>query len=115
MTAFTAPFGFSGELLPYCEEQTTEGLHHHGDEPERPGYTLQELMQLSRSSMLQQRITAISTLSNIFVKVQFALTSRNLEKIQPESRKCKRKPLFPKQQTFLGVPSLKYGSDIVFS
>ncbi|XP_054282701.1 RNA polymerase II-associated protein 1 isoform X2 [Macrosteles quadrilineatus] len=65
---YNARFNFDGELLPYCEEQTTEGLHHHGDEPERPGYTLQELMQLSRSSMLQQRITAISTLSNIFVK-----------------------------------------------
>uniref|UniRef100_A0A1B6L9P3 RNA polymerase II-associated protein 1 n=1 Tax=Graphocephala atropunctata TaxID=36148 RepID=A0A1B6L9P3_9HEMI len=65
---YSARFNFDGELLPYTDDTQTDGLHHHGEEPDRPGYTLQELMQLSRSSMLQQRVTAISTLANIFLK-----------------------------------------------
>ncbi|XP_046675794.1 RNA polymerase II-associated protein 1-like [Homalodisca vitripennis] len=65
---YSARFNFDGELMPYTNDTKTDGLYHHGEEPDRPGYTLQELMQLSRSSMLQQRITAISTLANIFHK-----------------------------------------------
>ncbi|OAD57804.1 RNA polymerase II-associated protein 1 [Eufriesea mexicana] len=45
-----------------------KGLHHHGEEPERPGYSLQELLQLSRSSAQQQRCTALTTLANIIEK-----------------------------------------------
>lgn len=67
-TPYAARFSFNGDLLPYIEQTPTEGLYHHGEEPERPGYTLQELMQLSRSSVLQQRLTAITTLGNILFK-----------------------------------------------
>lgn len=28
--------------------EKNRALYHHGDEPDRPGYTLQELFQLSR-------------------------------------------------------------------
>lgn len=60
-----------GLLLPYNDDrlEVNQGLHHHGDEPERPGYTLQELMQLSRSSVQQQRIMGLNTLGNILLKV----------------------------------------------
>jgi hypothetical protein len=47
----------------------TQALHHHGEEPERPGYTLQELLKISRSSVLQQRVLALTTLANILDKV----------------------------------------------
>lgn len=67
-TSYAARFNFNGDLLPYVEEEPTEGLYHHGEEPERPGYTLQELMQLSRSSVLQQRLTSITTIGNILFK-----------------------------------------------
>ena len=62
----------TGILLPYSDEKVdvTKALHHHGDEPERPGYTLQEIVQLSRSSNLQQRVVALKTLSNILDKVR---------------------------------------------
>lgn len=62
----------SGILLPYKDEDLSvnKGLHHHGEEPERPGYTLQELLQLSRSSNQQQRCTALSTLANIMEKTR---------------------------------------------
>jgi hypothetical protein len=60
-----------GFLLPYTDDEVkvTQALHHHGEEPERPGYTLQELLKLSRSSVLQQRVLALTTLANILDKV----------------------------------------------
>lgn len=56
--------------MPYKDESLTsdKGLHHHGEEPERPGYSLQELLQLSRSSIQQQRCKALTTLANIMEK-----------------------------------------------
>jgi hypothetical protein len=62
---------FPGFLLPYADDEVnvTKALHHHGEEPERPGYTLQELLKLSRSSVLQQRVLALTTLANILSKV----------------------------------------------
>lgn len=57
-------------LLAYKDDSISmqKGLHHHGEEPERPGYSLQELLQLTRSSMQQQRCTALITLANIIEK-----------------------------------------------
>ena len=39
---FYSRFDFTGELMPYDSDkiEPNEGLHHHGDEPHRPGYTL---------------------------------------------------------------------------
>ncbi|XP_012214990.2 RNA polymerase II-associated protein 1 [Linepithema humile] len=69
---YNARFDFNGFLLPYKDESLTvdKGLHHHGEEPERPGYSLQELLQLSRSSTQQQRCTALTTLANIMEKAR---------------------------------------------
>ncbi|XP_051161859.1 RNA polymerase II-associated protein 1 [Leptopilina boulardi] len=68
--SYNARFDFNGILLPFNDENITidKGLHHHGDEPERPGYSLQELLQLCRSSSLQQRSIALQTLSHIIEK-----------------------------------------------
>ncbi|KAK2580074.1 hypothetical protein KPH14_012357 [Odynerus spinipes] len=65
--SYNARFDFNGVLLPYKDENLSvdKGLYHHGEEPERPGYSLQELLQLSRSSTQQQRCTALTTLANI--------------------------------------------------
>ncbi|XP_020282059.1 RNA polymerase II-associated protein 1 isoform X2 [Pseudomyrmex gracilis] len=67
---YNARFDFKGLLLPYKDENLTmdKGLHHHGEEPDRPGYSLQELLQLSRSSTQQQRCTALTTLANVMEK-----------------------------------------------
>ncbi|KAH1017245.1 RNA polymerase II-associated protein 1 [Dendroctonus ponderosae] len=65
---FEARFDFEGYLLPHGAAQITETnrhLFHHGDEPERPGYSLQELLLLSRSNIIQQRIIALNTLGNV--------------------------------------------------
>nr|XP_061798928.1 RNA polymerase II-associated protein 1-like [Nerophis lumbriciformis] len=69
--AMQARFDFNGTLIPPTEDLPTHlGLHHHGDEPERAGYSLQELFLLSRSQLIQQRSLALSTLGNILSKAR---------------------------------------------
>ncbi|KAL0271573.1 UNVERIFIED_CONTAM: hypothetical protein PYX00_008629 [Menopon gallinae] len=69
---YSARFDFKGDLQPFSSEtvDVTKSLHHHGDEPERPGYTIQELYQLSRSTVLQQRILALNTIANVIRKTK---------------------------------------------
>uniref|UniRef100_A0A0G4EZS7 RPAP1 C-terminal domain-containing protein n=1 Tax=Chromera velia CCMP2878 TaxID=1169474 RepID=A0A0G4EZS7_9ALVE len=57
-------------LLRAYEEEANEdplfysrGLHHHGKDPALPGYTLPELIHLSQSSFVPQKIMAIRTLA----------------------------------------------------
>ncbi|XP_017332587.1 RNA polymerase II-associated protein 1 [Ictalurus punctatus] len=69
--AMQARFDFSGILLPPTEDLPTHlGLHHHGEEPELAGYSLQELFLLSRSQLTQQRSLALNTLAHILSKAR---------------------------------------------
>ncbi|CAK6956948.1 RNA polymerase II-associated protein 1 [Scomber scombrus] len=69
--AMQARFDFNGTLIPPTEDLPTHlGLHHHGEEPERAGYSLQELFLLSRSQIFQQRTLALNTLANILSKAR---------------------------------------------
>lgn len=64
-----ARFDFSGALVrPDADISVREGLHHHGNEPDSPGYTLDELFLLARSKFTQQRVLALQTLSNIVTR-----------------------------------------------
>lgn len=48
---YEARFDFAGWLMPFSQPELNEKnriLYHHGEEPGRPGYTLQELFQLAR-------------------------------------------------------------------
>ncbi|XP_071163795.1 RNA polymerase II-associated protein 1-like [Mytilus edulis] len=66
-----ARFDFHGNLMSADSDVPVNiGLHHHGAEPERPGYTLEELFHLARSTNNQQRTLALQTLSNIISKVR---------------------------------------------
>ncbi|XP_018908614.2 LOW QUALITY PROTEIN: RNA polymerase II-associated protein 1 [Bemisia tabaci] len=70
---YTARFDFNGVLLPYTDgtdKTLNAGLHHHGEDAQRPGYTLQELLHLSRSAVTQQRILAISSLASILERAE---------------------------------------------
>ncbi|XP_061386272.1 RNA polymerase II-associated protein 1 [Musca vetustissima] len=73
---FEARFDWKGVLLPYTMDEITQTdkgnvekddreLYMHGDEPHRPGYTLQELFRLARSNVMQQRVTAFSAIAGI--------------------------------------------------
>ncbi|KAL6105600.1 rpap1 [Pungitius sinensis] len=69
--AMQARFDFAGTLIPPTEDLPTHlGLHHHGEEPERAGYSLQELFMLSRSQLIRQRSLALGTLANILSKAR---------------------------------------------
>ncbi|XP_030572712.1 RNA polymerase II-associated protein 1 isoform X1 [Drosophila novamexicana] len=68
---FNARFDWKGVLLPHSLEELPQNvddreLYLHGEEPERPGYTLQELFRLARSTVLQQRISAFGAIAGIF-------------------------------------------------
>lgn len=64
---FEARFDLNGYLLPYTMEYTekTKTLFHHGNEPHRPGYTITELIELSRSAVIMQRKIALDTLAGV--------------------------------------------------
>ncbi|KAJ2487211.1 hypothetical protein IWW37_005333 [Coemansia sp. RSA 2050] len=64
-------FAFDGQIMTELESDTPTyaGLHHHGDNPDKPGYTIPELLHLSRSTVPAQRTVAMSTLGCIMHKV----------------------------------------------
>ncbi|XP_007480203.3 RNA polymerase II-associated protein 1 [Monodelphis domestica] len=66
-----ARFSLQGELLaPDVDLPTHLGLHHHGEEAERAGYSLQEIFHLARSQISQQRALALQVLAQIISKAQ---------------------------------------------
>lgn len=67
---FEARFDWKGVLLPFkpSEDDTTAvstELYLHGDDAHRPGYTLQELFRLARSTVVQQRVSALKSVGGI--------------------------------------------------
>lgn len=67
---FEARFDWKGVLLPFKPSNddstavSTE-LYLHGDDAHRPGYTLQELFRLARSTVVQQRVSALKSVGGI--------------------------------------------------
>ena len=66
LSGFTARFGFGGELLrPDSEVPVTAGLHHHGAEQQHPGYSVEEMMTLARSTNNRQRQLGLELLEAV--------------------------------------------------
>ncbi|XP_067414049.1 RNA polymerase II-associated protein 1 isoform X2 [Emydura macquarii macquarii] len=66
-----ARFNLKGELIPPDADLPTYlGLHHHGEEAERAGYSLQELFHLCRSQIIQQRTLALQVLGHVVQKAK---------------------------------------------
>ncbi|XP_058447793.1 RNA polymerase II-associated protein 1 [Malaya genurostris] len=68
--SFEARFDWKGTLQPYTvKEQDAKTddreLYLHGEDADRPGYTLQELFRLARANVLQQRISALNAIAGI--------------------------------------------------
>lgn len=63
-------FDFNGRLIQAgslsYQDSRLAGLHHHGDDQERAGYTLAELLHLARSTLPSQSILALQTLERVF-------------------------------------------------
>ncbi|TRY63779.1 hypothetical protein TCAL_05592 [Tigriopus californicus] len=63
---YSARFDFQGRLVPLSEDIPVQaGLHHHGEEEKRAGYTVEELLILARSRNPQQKVLALDTLAQI--------------------------------------------------
>ncbi|OMJ20995.1 RNA polymerase II-associated protein rba50 [Smittium culicis] len=59
-------FDFNGTLVDVLDDiPTYEGLHHHGENPDSAGYTIPELLHLSRSTVSGQRAIANKLIGNI--------------------------------------------------
>lgn len=73
--SFEARFDWKGFLLPYIDNEKSSTsskmikddreLYLHGDDPHRPGYSLQELFRLARATVQQQRVAAINAIAGI--------------------------------------------------
>ncbi|OLY85025.1 RNA polymerase II-associated protein rba50 [Smittium mucronatum] len=59
-------FDFNGSLVDVLDDiPTYKGLHHHGENPDDAGYTIPELLHLSRSTVPGQRSIAIKLIGQI--------------------------------------------------
>ncbi|EQC27424.1 hypothetical protein SDRG_14750 [Saprolegnia diclina VS20] len=59
---------FDGHVLPATDgllPPSHSGLYHHGDDPDRPGYTIEELVLLARSTVASQRVVACTVLGKV--------------------------------------------------
>ncbi|XP_078263232.1 RNA polymerase II-associated protein 1 isoform X3 [Rhinoraja longicauda] len=75
-----ARFNFQGDLIPPGDDVPTHlGLHHHGEQPEEAGYSLQDLFHLSRSQIIQQRTLALQTLAHVIQKAKAGDFSSSLK------------------------------------
>ncbi|GAV08161.1 hypothetical protein RvY_17893-2 [Ramazzottius varieornatus] len=71
---FEARFDAKGNILPPdTVVPVTAGLHHHGADPEKPGYTLVEILTLLQSSSPPQKLWALKTFSAILHKAKHSL------------------------------------------
>jgi hypothetical protein len=65
----SARFDFNGDLILSSDNiPVTAGLYHHGEEQERAGYTIEEMLILARSTNLQQRVVAFNMLAKVVQK-----------------------------------------------
>ncbi|CAL8105514.1 unnamed protein product [Calicophoron daubneyi] len=81
--ACQARFDLSGLVVPPDAVVDTHlGLHHHGEEPERAGYTIGELFHLSRSSVPAQRRLALATLASSLIQSR---SGRHVPHLAPSS------------------------------
>ncbi|CAI9714944.1 polymerase II-associated 1-like [Octopus vulgaris] len=75
-----ARFDFQGFIIPEDAEIPVDlGLHHHGEEAERAGYTLDELFHLCRSLNSQQRTFALKTLGCIITNAKSGMFEESIE------------------------------------
>jgi hypothetical protein len=61
-------FDFAGNIV-LGDELKDSSLYHHGDQPTKPGYTLQELVHLAKSTVPSQRVIAFETLTKIISRI----------------------------------------------
>lgn len=74
-------FDLNGRIIDHTKEiPRHQGLHHHGDEPDKAGYTLAELFYLARSQVPSQRSMVLMTLSRIITLAKMAAADHDVWK-----------------------------------
>ena len=59
-------YGFEGlPMAPSALVSAGAALHHHGEQPDKPGYTLAELVHLARSTVIGQRVICVEALGAV--------------------------------------------------
>merc|ERR1719234_801654 len=70
LSKLSARFALDGALLPHDTEIPVQaGLHHHGEEPARAGYTVGELLTLARSSHPRQVVLGLEVLAQLLSRI----------------------------------------------
>ncbi|OUM62936.1 hypothetical protein PIROE2DRAFT_10622 [Piromyces sp. E2] len=63
-------FDFKGNIIDKNSDiSMSKGLHHHGDDPTQAGYTLDEFLYLTRSTVFSQKSICLQALSSILTNV----------------------------------------------
>jgi hypothetical protein len=62
-------YDFEGKVITK-DDNLNSGLYHHGDEPDKPGYTIDELLYLLHSTVSSQRVIALGVFERILVHHQ---------------------------------------------
>ncbi|KAI8061783.1 hypothetical protein BC940DRAFT_322476 [Gongronella butleri] len=70
-------FDLQGHRVDEDAKVHDRALHHHADEPDKPGYTLAELFRLVRSQMPSQRVLVLTTLTRILHRASFSNSNDN--------------------------------------
>lgn len=73
---FSARFNFEGDLISLDKADVIdvhEGLHHHGEEPDRPGYTVNELFMYLQSSFPSQKQIGLKVFEKIISKAYLGI------------------------------------------
>ncbi|KAI8594207.1 hypothetical protein BDZ88DRAFT_402941 [Geranomyces variabilis] len=74
-------FGFSGEVIEKTKNIAHHrALHHHGDEPTKAGYSLDEILSLSRSTAPSQRAIALRVLSAVIQNIYNGVYDRSVSR-----------------------------------
>ncbi|KAF9383280.1 RNA polymerase II associated protein 1 [Podila verticillata] len=58
-------FDFAGKIISEVDTPVHLGLHHHGADPTKAGYTLSELLHLIRSTVPSQRIIPLNVVAKV--------------------------------------------------
>lgn len=93
----SARFDLEGNFLaPTSEAPAHSALYHHGEEPERAGYTIIELTQLARSKAASQKALALSCIAKILQKRHISLYGEgtSLEDVRRDLVVNGKHPLF---------------------
>ena len=99
------------------ERSTSEGLHHHGSSPDLAGYTIDDVLWLSRSTVPSQRIIMLELLGRIlrlYFSSQLSDEARNAVDVSDARRKGVQMGIDIVVSTSRSVGILQAGIEVLY-